>query len=174
MHVASRNMLPTTRNLQIHVHVYRPRYYCGDWLTFGCFVPMIADHSLVKKSFGPMIADHDLVKNAEVSTHTFLTMIIEEFVCFMSCEPIFFCNYSYVVHTEYIYFFFINWTLRMSDNLPETVKILCHAHISCITVLENNYLLSYILRFVYIWQYVQLFIKCLCNRQKLVFDCLTF
>jgi hypothetical protein len=98
----------------------------------------------VKKSFGPMIADHDLVKkrsimDAEVSTHTFLTMIIEESVCFMSCEPIFFCNYSYVVHTEYIYiFFFINWILRMSDNLPERVQILCHVHIICITVLENR------------------------------------
>ena len=76
--------------------------------------------------------------DAEVSTHTFLTMVIEESVCFMSCEPIFFCNYSYVVHTEYIYiFFFINWTLRMSDNLPERVQILCHSHIICITVLEN-------------------------------------
>ena len=70
---------------------------------------MIADHDLVKKSFGPMIADHDLVKkrktimDAEVSTHTFLTMIIEESVCFMSYEPICFCYYSYVVHTEYIY-----------------------------------------------------------------------
>jgi hypothetical protein len=30
--------------------------------SFGCFVPMIADHDLVKKSFGSMIADHDLVK----------------------------------------------------------------------------------------------------------------
>jgi hypothetical protein len=40
--------------------------------------------------------------------------------------------------TEYIYFFFINWTLRMSDNLPERVQILCHAHIICITVLENR------------------------------------
>ena len=30
--------------------------------TFGCFVPMIADHDLVKKSVGPMIANHDLVK----------------------------------------------------------------------------------------------------------------
>jgi hypothetical protein len=35
---------------------------------------MIADHNLVKKSFGPMIADHDLVNkrltimDAEVST----------------------------------------------------------------------------------------------------------
>jgi hypothetical protein len=62
MHVSSRNMFPTTRNLQIRVHFYRPRHYCGDWLTFGCFVPMIADHNLVKNSFGPMIADHDLVK----------------------------------------------------------------------------------------------------------------
>ena len=62
MHVSSRNMFPTTRNLQIHVHVYRPRHCCGEWLTFGCFVPMIADHDLVKKSFGPTIADHDLVK----------------------------------------------------------------------------------------------------------------
>jgi hypothetical protein len=75
--------------------------------------------------------------DAEVSTHTFLTMSIEESVCFMSCEPIFVCNYSYVVHTEYIYFF-INWTLRMSDNLPERVKILGHAHILCITVRENR------------------------------------
>jgi hypothetical protein len=31
MHVSSRNMFPTTRNLQIHVHVYRLRHYCGDW-----------------------------------------------------------------------------------------------------------------------------------------------
>jgi hypothetical protein len=96
VHVSSRNMFPTTRNLQIRVHVYRPRHYGGDWLTFGCFVPMIADHNLVKKGFGPMIADHDLVNkrltimDAEVSTHTFLTMIIEESVCFMSCEPFFF------------------------------------------------------------------------------------
>ena len=76
--------------------------------------------------------------DAEVSTHTFLIMIIEESVCFMSCEPICFCNYSYVVHTEYIYFFFINWTLRMSDNLPERIQILRHVHIICITVLENR------------------------------------
>ena len=46
----------------MRVHVYRTRHYCGDWLTFGCFVQMIADHNLVKKSFGPMIADRDLVK----------------------------------------------------------------------------------------------------------------
>jgi hypothetical protein len=32
---------------------------------------------------------------------------------------------------------FINWTVRMSDNLPERVQILGHAHIICITVREN-------------------------------------
>jgi hypothetical protein len=49
MHVLSQNMFPTIRNLQIRVHVYRPRHCCGDWLTFGCFVPMIADHDLTTK-----------------------------------------------------------------------------------------------------------------------------
>ena len=49
MHVSSQNMFPSIRNLQICVQVYRPRHCCGDWLTFGCFVPMIADHDLVTK-----------------------------------------------------------------------------------------------------------------------------
>ena len=42
-------------------------HYCGDWLTFDCFVPMIADHNLVKKSFGLMIADHDPVFEIRLS-----------------------------------------------------------------------------------------------------------
>jgi hypothetical protein len=55
MHVSSRNMFPTTRNLQICVHVFRPRHYCGDWLTFGCVVGNIfrletCMNSLVKVS----------------------------------------------------------------------------------------------------------------------------
>jgi hypothetical protein len=29
MHVSSRNMFPTTRNLQIRVHVYHPRHCCA-------------------------------------------------------------------------------------------------------------------------------------------------
>jgi hypothetical protein len=56
----------------------------------------------------------------------------------MSCKPIFFFNYSYVVHTENKKKKFINWTLRMSDNLPERVQILGHVHILCITVQENR------------------------------------
>jgi hypothetical protein len=51
---------------------------------------------------------------------------------------IFFGNYSYVVHTEYIFFFFINWTVRMTDNLPDRVQIWGHVHIICITVRENR------------------------------------
>jgi hypothetical protein len=31
MHVSSRNMFPRTRNLQIRVHVYRPRHYLFRW-----------------------------------------------------------------------------------------------------------------------------------------------
>ena len=30
MHVSSRNIFTTTRNLQIRVHVYRPHHCCGD------------------------------------------------------------------------------------------------------------------------------------------------
>jgi hypothetical protein len=43
-------------------------------------------------------------------------------------------------YTRNIYtYFFINWTLRMSDiNILERVQILCYVHIICITVLENR------------------------------------
>jgi hypothetical protein len=45
-------------------------------------------------------------------------------------------------HGIYFYmhptFFFINWTVCMSDNLPERVQILGHAHIIYITVRENR------------------------------------
>ena len=41
-------------------------------------------------------------------------------------------------HRIYIYFFFINWTVCMSDNLPERVQILGHMYIICITVRENR------------------------------------
>jgi hypothetical protein len=71
--------------------------------------------------------------DAEVSTHTFLTMIIEESVCFMSCELIC-CLQLFLCGTHWIYFFFI----AHEDNLPERVQILCHAQIISITVLENR------------------------------------
>ena len=41
-------------------------------------------------------------------------------------------------HGIYHYFFFINWSLSMSDNLPERGQILGHVHILCITVRDNR------------------------------------
>ena len=82
--------------------------------------------------------------DAEVSTHTFMTMIIEESVCFMSCEPFFFLGAVILMwYTRNIFLLasdmlFINWTVRMSDNLPERVQIVGHAHIICITVRREN------------------------------------
>ena len=81
--------------------------------------------------------------DAEVSAHTFLTMIIEESVCFMSCEPFFWGSIILMWYTRNIFLlasdiFFINWTVRMSDNLPERVQILDDAHIICVTVRENR------------------------------------
>ena len=80
--------------------------------------------------------------DAEVSTYTFLTMIIEEYVLFHVVWTNFFFAIILMWYTRNIYtlciYIFINWTLRMSDNLLERVQILCHMHIICITVLENR------------------------------------
>jgi hypothetical protein len=76
--------------------------------------------------------------DVEVSTHTFQDNDYWGICVSCRVNQFFFGNYSYVVHTEYIYIFFINWTLRMSHNLPERVQIMCHAHFICITVLENR------------------------------------
>ena len=47
----------------------------------------------------------------------------------MSCEPIFFCNYSYVVHTEYIISpkEFKSWVTRISFAL-----LLCTTELSAV------------------------------------------
>ena len=37
MHVPSWNMFPTIKNLQIRLHVYRPRHCCGDLINFQLF-----------------------------------------------------------------------------------------------------------------------------------------
>jgi hypothetical protein len=123
-------MFPTTRNRQIRVHVYRPRHCCGDFRLF------------FSDDCRSWPREEELNNHGRfVSTHTFLTMINEESVCLFSCRvnqfvlQLFLCG----THGIYIYvFFFINWTVRMSDKLPEIVQILGHAHIICITVRENR------------------------------------
>ena len=75
--------------------------------------------------------------DAEVSTHTFLTMIIEESVFHVVWTHFFFAIIlMWYTRNIYIYIF-INWTLCMNDNFPERVQIL-FLHIICITVLENR------------------------------------
>ena len=109
MQVSSRNMFPTARNLQIRVHVYRPRHCCGDWLTFGCFVPMIADHGLVKTSFGRSWPREEKINNhgcwgkhAHIPDNEYWGICLFHVMWTNFCC----CNYSYVVHTEYIFYFF--------------------------------------------------------------------
>jgi hypothetical protein len=101
MHVSSRNMFPTTRNLQIHVHVYGPRHCCGDWINFRLFC---SDDC---RSWSREEKSHLNNHGCFVNTHTFLTMIIEESVCFMSCESILFA--IILMWYTRIYFFSINW-----------------------------------------------------------------
>ena len=92
--------------------------------------------------------------DAEVSTHTFLTMIahipdndrthswqwlLRNLSVSCHVNQIFFCNYSYMVHTEYIYIFFFSsiehcaWAIIS----PKEFKS-CHAPFICITVLEHR------------------------------------
>ena len=90
--------------------------------------------------------------DAEVSTHTFLTMIIEESVCFMSCEP-FFLVQLFLCGTYGIYFYLhptffssieqCTWAIisRKSSNLGS-----CPYHLHYCTG-KQNYLLSNILWF---------------------------
>ena len=90
---------------------------------------MIADHDLVKKNNHGCWGKHAHIPDNDYWGICLLHVVWTNF----------FCNYSYVVHTEYIFIcFLINWTLRMSDNLPERVQILGHAHILCFTVRENR------------------------------------
>jgi hypothetical protein len=55
-----------------------------------------------------------------------ISYLIGHFLFFL-VQLIYFCNYSYT--RNIFFFFFINWILRMNDNLPERVQILGHAHI---------------------------------------------
>ena len=123
-------MFPTIRNLQIRVHVYRPRHCCGDWLTFGCFVPMIADHDLVTHGCWG--------KHAHIPDNDYWGICL-----FHVVWTIFFGAIILMWYTRNIFLlasdiFFINWTVRMSSNLPERFQILGHVHIICIIVRENR------------------------------------
>ena len=96
MNVSSRNIFPTIRNLQIRVHVYRPRHFCGDWLTFGCFVPIMTSWRNIKQSW--MLRKHAHISDNDYWGICLLHVVWTNFIC----------NYSYVVHTEYFFFHQLN------------------------------------------------------------------
>jgi hypothetical protein len=149
MHVSCRNMFPTTRNLQIHVHVYRPRHCCGEWLTLHetyrfnnnhcqecvclpqhpwlfIFSSRGHDRQSLDQNFSSQGYDR---QTSEQNNQNLIHVVWTNF----------FFAIILMWYTRNIYiYFFINWTLRMSNNLPQRVQILCHVHIICITLLENR------------------------------------
>ena len=67
---------------------------------------IVADHDLVKKMLVrwlPIMTSWRKDKQSWMMRHTFLTMIMEESVCFMSCEPIVFLQ-LFLCGTHEIYF----------------------------------------------------------------------
>ena len=94
MHVSSRNVFPTTRNLQIRVHVYRLRHCCGDFRLF-------CSDDCRSWPREEKLNNHGCF----VSMHTFLTMIIKEPVClqlFLCCTHGIYiqCIYIFCSSTE--------------------------------------------------------------------------
>jgi hypothetical protein len=128
MHVSSRNMFPTTRNLcaclsstPLLWRLINFRLFCSDDCRSWPREEKINNHGCWGKH--AHIPDNDywgICLFHVVWTNFFFAIIL-----------------MWYTRNIYIYFF-INWTLRMSDNLPERVQILCHAHIICITVLEHR------------------------------------
>ena len=121
-----------SQQLEICVHVCRPRHCCGDWLTFDCFVPMIADRD-------EKINNHGCWgKHAHIPDNDYSGICLFHVVWTIFFYAIILMWYTRIIFLLASNIFFINWTVRMSDNLPERVKILGHVHIICITVRENR------------------------------------
>jgi hypothetical protein len=93
MHVPSRNMFPTIGNLQIRVHVYRPRHCCGDFWLF-------CSDDCRSWPRDEKINNHGCWgKQAHIPDNDYWGICL-----FHVMWTIFFwCNYSYVVHTKYIF-----------------------------------------------------------------------
>ena len=133
MHVSSWNMFPTIRNLQIRVHVYRPRHCCGDFRLF-------CSDDCRSWPREEKINNHGCWgKHAHIPDTDYWGICL-----FHVVWTIFFVGAIILMwYTRNVFLlasviFFINWIVRMSDNLPERVQILGHAHIICITVRENR------------------------------------
>jgi hypothetical protein len=114
---------------------------------------MIADHNLVKKSFGPMIADHNLVKkrcallDAEVSTHTFLTMIIEESPIVQIAK--------YLTADNSVFQYSNANDMHVTQDLNSLGEIIAHAQCSVDEKINHFFLIQII--FIYIFPFNSLY-----------------
>ena len=115
--------------------------------------------------------------DADVSTHTFLTMIIEKSVCVWTI--FFVCAIILMWYTRNIFLlasdiFFINWTVLMSDNLPQRVQILGHAHIISCQIFGDLLLKSAFERIFNVMQLILVKIKWKYLIQKFHDICLSY
>ena len=112
MHVSRRNMSPTTRNLQIHVHAYRPSLLLWRLINFRLLCSDDCRSWPREEKFWfddcrswpreEKINNHGCWgKHAHIPDNDYW-----EICLFHVVWTNFLGNYSYVVHTEYIYFFF--------------------------------------------------------------------
>ena len=123
-------MFPTTINLKIRVHVYRPspllwrlinfRLFCSDDCRSWPREEKINNHGC----WG---------QHAHIPDNDYWGICL-----FHVVWTIFFWAIILMCYTRNIFLLasnilFINWTVRMSDNLPKRVQILGHTHIICIT-----------------------------------------
>jgi hypothetical protein len=137
MHASSRNMFPTIRNLQ---------NLCACLLSSPLLLRLINFLLFCSDDCWSWPRDEKINnrgcwgKHAHIPDNDYWGICLFHVVwtIFFFWVQLFWCG----THRIYFYlhptYFFINWTVRMSDNILERVQILGHVHIICITVRENK------------------------------------
>ena len=106
MHVSSRNMFPTTRNLQKRVHVYRPRHCYGDFRLF-------CSDDCRSWPREEKINNHgSRGKHAYIPDNDYWGICLFHVVWTNFFLQLFLCGTHgmYIYIYIYIYIYFINWT----------------------------------------------------------------
>ena len=137
-------MFPTTRNLQIRVHVYRPSPLLWRLISFRLFCSDDCRSWPREEKFWfddcrSWPREEKINYHGCWSKHAHIPDNDYWGICLFHVVWTIFFSINLMWYTRNIsIFFFINWTLRMSDNLPQRVQILGHTHIICITLWENR------------------------------------
>ena len=136
-------MFPTTRNLQIRVHVSTSSllwrlinfrlFYSDDCQSWS------REEKFWSDDYWSWLCEEKINNHGCRGKHAHIPDNNYWGICLFHVVWTNFFAINLMWYTRNIFlFFFINWTLRMSDKLPERVQILYHAHMICITVLENR------------------------------------